>query len=179
MRNKSVRNQTIEKYIDFLNGVKENSLPYECQVSLETIVTNYAINKSVVKPLQKLGIIERKSKTAWKWLVYEPDKKLVLELLDYVLHLKKPQEAALLPEYITQITNLLKEISSKLTNPQTIDESSGQGFKISDKRFEMAKAIAIGVYSAKKDFVNLKSIDERNDYIIEATDNLLFKLNSK
>jgi|GEM_PF-5243654 hypothetical protein len=179
MREKSVKPQTIEKYIEFLNGVKENALPYECQVSLETIVTNYSINKSVVKPLQKLGIIERKSKKAWEWLKDEPDKKLVLELLDYVLHLKKPQEAALLPEYITQITDLLKEISAKLTIPQTIDESGADSLKTSDKRFEMAKAIAIGVYSAKKDFESLKNIDERNDYIIEATDNLLQKLNSR
>lgn len=181
MREKAVKTQTIEKYIDFLNGVKENALPYQCQVSLETIVTNYAINKSVVKPLQKLNIINRISKNSWEWIAEkEPDKAMVLALLDYVLHSNKQQIPALLPDYITKITDLLKEISEKL-NP-TIEIGEAKEFD-RDKEFKLVSSIAGGVYKEAFKYIQSSSdgatIQSTNAFIISAANNLLNQFNAQ
>lgn len=181
MRERSVLPKTIEKYIDFLNGIKDNALPYECQVSIETIVTNNAINKSVVKPLEKIGLIKRHTKTSWDWIGGEPDKPMVLNLLDYVLHSQKPQQPAILPEYTTQIIDLLKEISSKLSNRQPTEEKALEGVKMSD-RIYIAGQIASSIFKDSFDYNSdgdMQSIDRASLFIQKATDSLLKQLQSK
>lgn len=181
MRQKSVTFKTVNKYINFLNAIKNHNKDHKLPTPIEQLVADFNINKTIIKALEVLNIIKRNSKTSWEWLADEPDKKMALTILDYLLHLKKPQQPALLPEYITQITSLLKEISEKLTPHQTIEESGEKGLKISD-RIYLAGQIASAVYGEfgiNTTGITDPAIKTTNDTILFITDNLLSKINGK
>jgi len=176
MREKPVPEKTITKYIDFLYSVKENALPYQCQVSLSEIAINFSINKTAPKAIEKLGMIKKVSTTRWEWLgdpdVW-PDKELALKVLDFLLHMnKKTMHTPILPDYATDIaaiTKTLGEIRDNLTEtnkavnglrtarlnrqkdipPFPSEQIHGETlFTEADQRFGILKAISSGIYGA-------------------------------
>jgi len=181
MRNKTVQPKTIEKYLNFLNQVKLNAKT--SNITIGEIVKFNAISKTVPKALITLKIIKQDGKATWDWLRNDPDKPMVLEILDYLLHSRKAQEAALLPEQVTIITLLRKIISNQ---ERSLKEAKNEVIALQsdyDKeiRFKAAFAIAGGIYGSHPNLNEngFYDYDSLNEYVIKATDDLLKKLNDE
>jgi hypothetical protein len=176
MREKPVSEKTITKYIDFLYSVKENALPYQCKVSLSEISTNFSINKTAPKAIEKLGLIKKISTTKWEWLgdpdVW-PDKELALRVLNHLLAMnKKTVHTPIWADYaadIAAITQTLSEIrdntsetnksidrikSSRANRQKDLPAIASEQihgetlFSEADQRFGILKAISSGIYGA-------------------------------
>lgn len=123
MREKKVLPQTIEKYIDFLDTVRAKAYgPDWASIgTIEDIVENCHINKSVIKPMEVLGLIRRTEKHQWEWLAGDPDKDMVLKLLDMVLHQrKKATVTPLLPDFATQIEPIVAMLRDITANQKEL-----------------------------------------------------------
>ena len=180
MRNKTALPKTVDKYINFLLAVRLNSAAID-PLHIEEIVKLFCINKSVVKPLSKLNIINRTAKDAYTWIERYPDKQMALQLLDYVLHTKKRQEPVLLPEWATML-DVLKEIRDSLKVTQPIEITALDSVKTSQSdRIYLAGQIANRIYESE-DIIeidkNMSMIKNINRAILLATDDLLNQLNS-
>lgn len=151
MREKKTPPKIISKYIDFLSTVMENSLPYDCPISLEEIVSNYAINKTVIKAIIDIKIIERKGKKEWTWLGDQITREMALKILDILLHDKKKILQLPISDEWATITASLQLIVDKLTLLSEIENNGVEGIEISrqkpDELFELIKVIAGGIYS--------------------------------
>jgi len=195
MREKPVSEKTINNYIDFLYSVKENALPYQCQVSLSEIVTNYAINKTAAKAIQEIGFIKKISTTSWEWLGDKevlPNKEMALRVLDYLLHKNKKTVHTPIPELSQDIAETLKQIRDNIASTNEVIQRNSLArskrskdlpgeqvhgetlFTEADKRFELIKAIAPGFYSSIGDAQNFtEKMEKASKRIIQAADYLL------
>jgi len=186
MREKKVTNATMQRYQDFLDMVKENALPYECQKSLSSIAFTNSVTKAAPKALEELGIIKREGKF-WHWLKGAPSKKMVFEVLDFNLKKTKKTVHFPIPE-LAGVGDALKEITERLMQItvqherafKSVKNNHGETqainptiFTEQQQRFEMVKAItAGGAFKNWQDLTDYKEtisihIIETADYIIE------------
>lgn len=187
MREKKVNQATITRYIDFLNFVKQSSLPNESSVSLSWIADKGHVAQAAPKALEEIGIIQKEGKF-WHWIKGEPNKNMVLEILDFNLKKTKKVVHYPIPEFAA-IGDSLKEITERLiqitvhqeralkTAKNTPLETHLIGATIFDEqqqRFEMVKAVAGGIF---KDFNNLNDYQAIGHRIITVADHILELLN--
>lgn len=189
MREKPVNPKTVERYIDFLNGVFDNQWPYECQVTITAIAMGDGVSKSAPTELVKMGIIQKDNPKRWIWTSNErPGKELALKLLDKLLHRnKKTIHVPLQPDFngitasmqtvaerLAQIAVQNERILKRVKNEDVAIASEFDLFKIDDQRLYLAGQIATGLYSSNStDGMELKSI---NAQIVQTTDDLLLQL---
>lgn len=111
MREKKVKQSTIDRYINFLEMVKSSALPNQT-VSLRWIADKGHIAQAAPKALEQLGIIQKEGKY-WHWLKGTPTRKMVLEILDHSLTKTKKTVHFPIPE-LAGIGDTLKEITERL-----------------------------------------------------------------
>lgn len=191
MREKPVSEVTVDKYIDFLFNVQKLS-DNAAQVTLRKLTELNNITAYAAVAIVKLGIIEKhKEKGSWTWKVGRPSKQMALQLLDFILHQrKKTIHTPIMPDWAS-IAKALDNVSEKLAvitvqnnnalkrlkiAPNQTGEKADL-FRVDDQRLFIAGQIASGIYHS--DFFNSlaeQHIQQANDYIVRATDDLITQL---
>jgi hypothetical protein len=200
MREKKCLPKTIEKYVEFLHYIKEHSLPYKPEIDLNDIIKLFKINKTILRALKELSIIDTTDCKTWEYLSFNPDKTLALSVLNYILEIEKKQKVVLLPGF-TESVALLQKISEKMDTyvtqtrvfnqgaknaPKEVDMFAEQNQKFRD-RVSIAKHIASGVYqqfyeetvTEPFNIYNSEHCHHLNNQIVLAADDLLSKLYAK
>lgn len=199
MRQKIARNYIVEKYINFLQIVQQNS-----NQSLKYLVQINSINKSVIIALKKLNLIYWSNDNDWHWIANEVNKQLALEVLNFLLELNKKEMLTPIMGLDEDTKGYIKAIHDHLISNSQNKQSSLDGLKTGmlskalnqveqtnsnhlftqvenneAKKFELLKAIASGVYTKIDGLTNEVDIDVYNDGIICATEDLFNKFFSK
>lgn len=199
MRQKRVLSHIQEKYIAFLTMLKEKQFDGE---SLKYLVQINKINKSVIKAMRELGIIEYKNDNLYKWITDDNFNKIALELLNYLLELNKKQIVTPIAGLDAETKGYLKAIHDHLIHSATKQDNPIQGLKQpllskalnqvqqsagnnlfsqvetkQSQKFELLKAVAGGWYAQ---YDPITPFEILNDSILKATDDLYDKFfNSK
>lgn len=203
MRQKTANPKIVEKYIDFLEVVKIQS--NEHRITLQELVKNRNINKSVIKAFYELKIIQRHETSAYhyKWIGEEPSKLQALEVLNYCLELGKKQIVTPISGLDEDTKGYIKAIHDRLISNSQKQNTSRDPIKDGilaralnqapmntntllsevqseqDKKFELLKSIAPGVYNASLCFImnsgDSASIESTNLFLIEAAEDLFNK----
>lgn len=204
MRERKVTDATIERYMFFLNSVSAIS-GYESRKTIAEFAKEKRINKSVVPAIIQLNFVETISRNKWNWLLPKPNKEMVLQILDLLLHKKKKTiHIPIVPEWATMVT-AVNQLTDRMGVYLTQNEKSLRGTKTplldralqqsemngntifsehhekEQRRFEMVKAIAGDVLKHSLPYLinpgDTANIENTADMIIEFADAILLKFN--
>lgn len=173
---------TVEKYISFLQDISDvnaTSLSYKIQY--------YKINKSVKRALIDLAIIDYENDSEWEYLSFEPDRKLALTILNYLLERSKKSRGVIIPG-MEETNAILKALSQQFSDyvgkrehsykTHPLGLKSETLFSEIDSKQDLinkaAFAIATGVYGTEDAW--MEASEERNSKIVFAAKDLISQL---
>lgn len=186
MREKPPLERVITKYVNFLLAVKRNS--GGTKYTLDSLIKINGINKTISKALFDLAIIDG-NKKSWDWLSFEPDRKLSLTVLNYLLERSKKSRAITIPG-MEETNAILKALAQQFSDYVVKREHSYKthpiGLKLETLFSEQdtkqnlinkaAFAIATGVYTDFYDLSNDEHIRNANSRIVFAAKDLVNQL---
>lgn len=174
MRVRAVNEKAVAKLIAYLTELKKD-LNDGIYVTGTHLQTKHQVSKSTYSVCKKLGIITEDQK--WNQS-FVSDRKTAIKILEYLRQQSDKQSdkpiSDLWVQEITHIKGLLTEIRD---NAKKKDNRS-EGFKISERVYLVGQ-IANGIYSNAHNYnINIISFQDINNLVIEASKDLLSKLNS-
>lgn len=184
MREKPPLERVITNYIDFLLAVKRNA--GQSNYTIDSLINIRCINKTISKALFDLSIIDG-SKKSWEWISFEPDRKLALTCLNFILERAKKQRVT--PIAGMEETNvILKALAQQFSDyvgkrehsykTHPIGLKSETLFAYQDTKQDLinkaAFAIATGVYGTEDAW--MEASEERNSKIVFAAKDLVTQL---
>lgn len=187
MREKPVSQERIDKYIDFLFVVKNNSEGTVQILTLSEIAKNSKVSSSAPSALEKLNIIEKKSKFVWIWKSEtRPSKTIALKVLDFLLHKNKKTVHYPIPEF-AGIAESLEHISERLielavqnekwlrahkNGLKSNEQEATDLFRIDDQELYIAGQIASALYKPMKicnhEFIQVQTNERLTNITSEA-----------
>lgn len=190
MREKKCLESTVDKYINFLIAVKANE--NDKYASMDYLIEQHKINKSVRKTLITLFIIDYKSNNFWHYLSFEPDRKLALTVLDHLLEKGKKSRhtpIAGMEAFVTAVERNTEAINrnaievNKLlkTRENRLGDNTGDLFRVDSDRLYIAGQM-VSLFRDAFEYNQVgdeQAISRTSDFIIRATDTLLLKLKAK
>jgi len=197
MRDRKANEKAINNTCDFLDDLQakcEGNEDYK-RITISDLHLLHRISNSTFSACKTLGIV-KETKDGLEWLKENPNREMVLQVLDYLLNSRKKRKDIALPG-LADFTNAINksieamnkntfEINNALRVTKIPQKTTGLFDEQDTKerqRFEMAKAIATGIYNYAFKFIqspdDTASIQDTNQFILTATDNLLSLLNKK
>jgi len=196
MREIKARETAVIKTQHFLSDLKqhcEGGLP---DITITHLQDLHNVSRSTITACTALNIVQKIKKGQYNWIEGKPTRKMALQILDYFINLRKPQQP-IIPEfsdlltavqqltnivgiYITQNENAVKRLKQPLLD-KALNQASMSGSTLfnepdrdDDRLFELVKAIAGGVLNSWETVNDYRSINIR---IIGAAQDLLTKFN--
>jgi len=172
MRERQVRAKDVNRYITFLQNIRDNAIENnpDNYLTIEEIIKSVGVSKSVTFAMSKLGIINRSGERVWTFEHGMPTEKMALQVLDFNLTWRKKKQKQPTIDFGADFQTLIERlqvISEDIKKCTTSPKNTPQGI---DMKFELIKAIATGVYSEFSDNRINYYKDTNNDIIMIAND---------
>lgn len=176
MRVRSVNEKAVGKLINFLTELKTD-IDQGLYVTAGFLQTKHGVSKSSYSACRKLNIITAEQK--WN-IFFKPDRQTAIKILELLRQRSDKQVDAPISDLWVQEITAIKGLLTEVRDNTKKQNNRSEGFKINERVY-LAGQIASGIYDRVFPFIlnpsDGASVEETNNMIIKATDDLLLKLN--